>query len=84
MQSRLLSLLEAIANVVAGFVLSFLLQLVLFAALGIPASIGQNLAITAIFSAFSLARSYVLRRLFNGRNDKARLAVTPQSGEPAR
>ena len=65
MQSHQASLIEAAANVLAGLVLSFLLQLVLFGAMGIIASIGQNLLITAAFSILSLARSYVLRRLFN-------------------
>ena len=66
MQSRRASLIEAAANVVAGLVLSFIMQLVLFKAMGITAGIGQNLLITAAFSALSIARSYVLRRLFNG------------------
>ena len=65
MQSHRASLMEAAANVLAGLVLSFILQLVLFGAMGIIASIGQNLLITAAFSLLSLARSYVLRRLFN-------------------
>ena len=65
MQSHRASLMEAAANVLAGLVLSFLLQLVLFGAMGIIASIGRNLLITAAFSILSLARSYILRRLFN-------------------
>ena len=65
MQSHRASLMEAAANVVAGLVLSFFLQLALFGAMGIVASIGQNLLITAAFSFLSLARSYILRRLFN-------------------
>ena len=65
MQSHRASLMEAAVNVFAGLVLSFILQLLLFGAMGIIASIGQNLLITAAFSFLSLARSYVLRRLFN-------------------
>ena len=83
MQTRLLSLLEALANVVAGLVTSFFLQLVLFSALGITASIAQNLALTAAFAALSITRSYVLRRLFNGFADDARPVTAPSSGSPS-
>ena len=67
MQSRRASVIEAAANVMAGLVLAVLMQLVLFNVMGIAATIGQNFVITAVFSALSIARSYVLRRLFNGR-----------------
>ncbi len=66
MQSRRASLSEAAANVVAGLALSFILQLALFNVMGITASISQNLLITAAFSALSIARGYLIRRLFNG------------------
>jgi hypothetical protein len=33
--------------------------------MGIPVSLSQNIAIGAIFTAVSLARSYALRRTFN-------------------
>ena len=79
MQSRWISLLEAGLNVMAGVVLSFLLQLALFRAMGITASIGQNLLVTAAFSALSLARGYVLRRLFNGLAPEAHRAITHPS-----
>ena len=65
MQSHRASLMEAAANVMAGLFLSFLLQLILFGAMGIAANLGRNLLITAAFSLLSLARSYILRRLFN-------------------
>ena len=65
MQPRWLSLFEAGANVVAGLVLSFLLQLVLFQAMGIIASLTQNIVLTAAFSGLSLIRGYMLRRLFS-------------------
>jgi hypothetical protein len=65
MQSRWNALLEAAANVVAGLVLSFLLQLALFRIMDITASIGQNLLLTIAFSILSLFRSYVLRRMFD-------------------
>lgn len=80
MQSRWISFLEAGLNVVAGLVLSFLPQLTLFRVLGISASLGQNILLTAAFSILSLVRSYVLRRLFNGLHQEAHRALTHRSG----
>lgn len=65
MQSRRASLAEAIANVVVGYVVSLGTQLAAFPAFGLRVSIGENLALGAIFSAVSVARSYALRRIFN-------------------
>ena len=64
MQSRGMSLVEAITNVVVGFGLALGVQLALFPALGLEASIGEHLALSAVFTAVSIARGYCLRRLF--------------------
>ncbi|MEO0360246.1 MAG: hypothetical protein AAF322_04015 [Pseudomonadota bacterium] len=63
-QSRLLSLVEAAANVALGFGVAVGAQLLVFPAVGLQASLSQNLQIGAAFTAISLARSYALRRLF--------------------
>lgn len=64
-QSRTASLLEAFANVGLGWLVAMATQLLTFPLVGIEASLQQNLLIGAIFTAVSLARSYLLRRLFN-------------------
>ena len=64
MQSRLMSLIEALANVVVGFWLAVLAQMIVFPLFGLPISFGQNLAIATLFTGVSLVRGYVLRRLF--------------------
>ncbi len=64
MQSRLMSLIEALANVVVGFWLAVIAQLVVFPLFGLSVSFGQNLAIATLFTGVSLMRGYVLRRLF--------------------
>ena len=84
MQSRLFSFLEAAANVGAGLVLSFLLQLVLFDALAIAASLGQNLILTGAFTVLSLIRSYALRRLFDGFLVRVHHPVMPRSRKTCR
>ena len=63
-QSKLMSLVEAVANVIVGYGIAVLVQMALFPVFGLSVSIGQNLAIGLVFTVVSLVRSYVLRRLF--------------------
>jgi hypothetical protein len=64
MQSRRQSLIEAIANVVVGYALAVLTQIVVFPWFGLQVPFRDNLAIGAMFVMISLLRSYALRRLF--------------------
>ena len=64
-QSKTMSLLESFANVAVGIGISLISQLVIFEAYGIHVSTQQNIEIVAWFTAISLLRSYMLRRLFN-------------------
>jgi len=64
-QSHLASWAEAVANVVLGFGLSVGITAVVMPAFGHHVTLGENLAITAIFTVASLLRSYALRRAFN-------------------
>ena len=66
-QSRLMSLVEAVANVVVGYGVAVLTQALLFPLLGLAVSFRQNLAIGLVFTAVSIARSYLLRRAFEAR-----------------
>ena len=59
-----MSLVEAVANVALGYVVALAAQLVVFPAVGLAVTLGQNLVIGAAFSVVSILRSYVLRRLF--------------------
>ena len=63
-QSRRMSFVESLANVGVGFGVAVLTQAVVFPLFGLHATIGQNVQIGAIFTVVSIARSYVLRRLF--------------------
>ena len=65
-QSRLMSLVEGVANVVVGLLLAVATQVVVFPVLGLQASLGQNVPLALVFTGVSLARSFVLRRLFEG------------------
>ena len=63
-QSRCMSLVEAVANVAVGYALAVATQIVVFPWFGLHPSLGENLAIGAIFVGISLLRSYTIRRLF--------------------
>ena len=63
-QSHRMSLIEAITNVVLGYVLAVATQIVVFPWFGLHPSLGDNLALGAVFVGISLVRSYALRRLF--------------------
>jgi hypothetical protein len=65
MQSRKMSLVEAVINTAIGFAVSLVTWIVLQHAYGIPMSFGDSLQITAWFTIVSIARQYVLRRVFN-------------------
>lgn len=63
-QSRALSLAESAANVIVGYVLAVLTQIVLFPLFGWNPTLAQNMRIGLVFAGVSLARGYLLRRLF--------------------
>lgn len=65
MQSRRMSLLESLSNIVVGYGVAVVAQIVMFPLFGLHASLGENLIIGGIFTCISLIRSYALRRLFN-------------------
>ncbi|KGL00055.1 hypothetical protein OIU14_07780 [Thalassobacter stenotrophicus] len=63
-QSRLMSLIEAITNVIVGYGVAVGTQILIFPIFGLRTTIGENLAMGGIFTIVSLFRSFVLRRLF--------------------
>ena len=64
-QSRTMSAAESVANVVIGYGIALVTQVVVFDALEISVSLEQNLWIGVVFTVVSLVRSYLLRRFFN-------------------
>lgn len=63
-QTRLMSLVEAITNVVVGYGIAVVTQLIVFPWFGLPAHLDDALAIGGIFTILSVARGFALRRLF--------------------
>lgn len=72
-QTRAHSLLEAVANMAVGYWVALLAQIAIFAWLGIPVDLSQNVVIGLWFTGISLARSYLLRRAFNWWSHKERI-----------
>lgn len=64
-QSKAGSLIESMANLTIGYLLSVGVNLVVFPQYGINLPLSSNLTIVAIFTVVSLIRTYVLRRIFN-------------------
>ena len=66
MQSGWMSLVESVTNIVVGYCLAVLTQVLVFPMFGLSVSLSENLGIGAVFTAISLIRSFALRRIFNG------------------
>ena len=68
MQSKRKSLIESVTQTVAGLVVSFCIQLVIYPMLNIPVTFSQNVIITTVFFIASIGRGYVIRRIFTKHN----------------
>ena len=80
MQTRTMSMIEAALNTASGFLLSVLTTAIVFPMFGFPVTVGQNVSIVGIFTAVSVVRSYVWRRVFNRLHEKP-APPTPERGE---
>ena len=63
-QSRLMSLVESIANVIVGYGVAVATQILIFPVFGLHTTLAQNLKIGLVFTIVSIARSFALRRAF--------------------
>jgi len=62
-QSRLMSLAESVANVIVGYGVAVVTQILIFPIFGLHTTLAQNLKIGAAFTVMSIARSFALRRV---------------------
>jgi len=63
-QTRLMSLVESVANVIFGYGVAVVTQILIFPIFGLHTTLAQNLKMGAIFTVVSIARSFALRRVF--------------------
>ena len=69
MQTRTDSFMEALTNTLIGLAVSTVANWTLTPwVLGRAISLHENVALSAGFTAISIARSYILRRAFNGKS----------------
>ena len=65
MQSRKHSIMEITLNTASGFVLSWIMTLIILPLFGYKVSASQGFNITVIYTIASVLRSYFWRRIFN-------------------
>jgi hypothetical protein len=65
MQTKWQSFIESWANILVGYSLALVTQLIVFPLLGMTVTLDKNILIGLIFTVVSLVRSYTLRRAFN-------------------
>lgn len=87
-QPRLMSLAESAINIVVGFGIGLGAQMLFLPMLGVAIAFDQNIAFALIMTAISMARSYLLRRLFEALHIRtplspAMLAVIAECGAHA-
>jgi hypothetical protein len=74
-QTKLGSLIESIMNIIIGYGVALLSQIILFPLFDIHISLSTNLWIGAWFTLISLVRSYIIRRWFNARLHEAAMKI---------
>ncbi len=62
-QSRTMSLVESLTNVAVGYGIAVIAQILVFPLFGLSTTLAENMAIGAIFTVVSIARSFTLRRV---------------------
>lgn len=65
MQSKRLSLVEAVTNTAVGYGVNFTANLLIFPIFGMHISIRDNFLMGLIYTLISVLRGYALRRTFN-------------------
>lgn len=87
-QSRVASLIEQLFNIGSGFLISLCVwEFIVKPVWELNTSFTENLAITALFTVVSIARSYAWRRIFNrldNNKNKASHENTPHRDHRAR
>jgi hypothetical protein len=79
-QTRLGSLIEAIVNILIGFGINFIANLIVLPRFGFAVTPSQAFGIGLVFTVISIARSYVIRRWFNARLHAAALRMSGKVG----
>ena len=71
MQTRLESFIESCMNILIGYGVALISQLLIFPLYGIHVPLASNIMIGIWFTIISLTRSYAIRRFYNRRHRSA-------------
>lgn len=74
-QTKKGSLIEVGINVVIGFAINYVANLIILPMFGLHVSLSDNFLIGLLYTLVSVARSYVIRRWFDKRIHKAAMAL---------
>lgn len=81
-QTRLGSLIEALMNILIGFSINFVANMLILPAAGfVTLTAETNFYLGVAYTAISLVRSYVIRRWFNARLHAAAQAMAKAASE---
>jgi len=69
MQSKTHSLIESITNIIIGYIVALISQLLVFPLFDINVPLKTNIYIGLWFTGISLTRSYIIRRFFTKRTE---------------
>ena len=76
-----MSLVESLTNVAVGYGIAVIAQILVFPLFGLSTTLANNIAMGAIFTVVSIARSFTLRRVFEAiRMRSANEATAAPSG----
>jgi len=68
MQSKLGSFAESVTNIAIGITIGFLSNIAVLPAFGYNVTLSDATMISIVFTGISLARSYIIRRIYNKYN----------------
>jgi len=71
-----MSLVEAATNVVVGYGVAVVTQILIFPIFGLHTTLAQNLKMGAVFTIVSIGRSFALRRVFEA------IRIASEKGTP--
>lgn len=74
-QSRVTSLLKSCFSTAVGFAVAFVANMLILPWFGLPISHSANLLLTTIYTVISIARGYVLERVFEAMGWRVRMSA---------
>jgi len=78
-QSRWGSFIEAWINVFIGFWINYVANLLIFPLFGFHITLTENFVMGLMYTLISVARSYVIRRYFEGRIHRAAMRMAREN-----